>query len=55
MSDLKQQLVDFGSGIIDTFIGAPYAFGDFLGRISGLRDWQENHQSVIPRCGYTNT
>ncbi|PSM52672.1 hypothetical protein CBLAS_0783 [Campylobacter blaseri] len=48
MSSIKQHLSDFANGFVDTFVGAPYAFGDFLARISGFRDWQENNKSVIP-------
>ena len=39
---LKKILNDFANGFIDTFIVVPIAFGDFLARVSGLRDWQEN-------------
>ncbi len=30
---------DFFEGIYDTAVGAPVAFGDFLARISGYRDY----------------
>ena len=45
---VKKHFKDFKDGVIDTFVVAPYAFGDFLGRLSGLRDWQDNRSSVIP-------
>ncbi|RDU61535.1 hypothetical protein CQA53_09995 [Helicobacter didelphidarum] len=48
--DFIGHVKDFGNGIYDTFIVAPYQFGDFLGRISGLRDWQ--HGSVVMKDYY---
>jgi len=38
--DVQQHVEDFFDGIYDTVVGVPTAFGDFLGRVSGFRDWQ---------------
>ncbi|WP_129097935.1 LysM peptidoglycan-binding domain-containing protein, partial [Malaciobacter mytili] len=38
---------DFFEGIYDTAIKAPMAFGDFLARISGYRDYQFTKDSVL--------
>lgn len=47
--DFTDHLSDFGKGLASFFTTA-YNFGDFLGRISGLRDWQ--HGSVVLKDYY---
>ena len=47
--DFTDHLSDFGKGLTSFFTTA-YNFGDFLGRISGLRDWQ--HGSVVLKDYY---
>ncbi|WP_232000221.1 hypothetical protein [Helicobacter cinaedi] len=42
--DFTDHLSDFGEGIASFWVAA-YNFGDFLSRISGLRDWQ--HGSIV--------
>jgi hypothetical protein len=39
---------DFFDGFYDTAVKAPISFGDFLARISGYRDYQDNSGSVVP-------
>ncbi|MFZ2969308.1 MAG: hypothetical protein WA080_09680 [Sulfuricurvum sp.] len=39
---------DFLDGAYNTFYVVPKAFGDFLARISGFRDFQVNSDSVVP-------
>ncbi|SQB98357.1 lipase family protein [Helicobacter fennelliae] len=48
--NIIEHLNDFGKGVYDTFLVTPYNFGDFLGRISGLRDWQNG--SVVIKDYY---
>ncbi len=38
---------DFYDGIKST-PEALYSFGDYLARVSGFRDWQRDHESVLP-------
>lgn len=47
--DFTDHLSDFGKGLASFFTTA-YNFWDFLGRISGLRDWQ--HGSVVLKDYY---
>lgn len=47
---IVEHLSDFGEGIYDILITTPYNFGDFLGRISGLRDQQ--HGSIVIKDYY---
>ena len=42
-----EQVNNFLDGIYDTAVGAPIAFGDFLAKISGYRDYQFTSGSVI--------
>ncbi|BDB64041.1 hypothetical protein T36_0488 [Helicobacter cinaedi] len=48
--NIIDHLSDFGEGVYDTFFVTPYNFGDFLARISGLRDWQNG--SVVGKDYY---
>lgn len=48
--NIIEHLNDFGKGVYDTFLVTPYNFGDFIGRISGLRDWQNG--SVVIKDYY---
>ena len=44
--DLMEHLADFWDGIKSLPEGA-YSFGDYLARVSGFRDWQEQRKSVM--------
>lgn len=47
--DFTDHLSDLAKGVA-SFWTTAYNFGDFLGRISGLRDWQ--HGSVVLKDYY---
>ncbi len=38
--DFLKHIEDFGKGVFDSFVTAPYALGDFIARGTGFRDWQ---------------
>jgi hypothetical protein len=44
--DAMEHLADFGDGVKSLPKGL-YNFGDYLARVSGFRDWQEQHNSVM--------
>ena len=44
---LTQHISDFWEGLKST-PQSLYDFGDYLARISGFRDWQLQHESVLP-------
>ncbi len=38
--DFLKHIEDFGKGVFDSVVTAPYALGDFIARGTGFRDWQ---------------
>ncbi len=49
-----EHVKDFMDGLYDTAVELPISIGDFLARISGFRDWQEN-DSVIDLGNHNQT